>query len=235
VDDVIVYGKNFTQHLQRLDEVLTRLEMANIKMKPSKCRICQTRVKFLGRIISAKGCEVNPESIQKIEGLGFPRDITQLRAFLGVCSYYRSYCPRFGEVAAPLTDCLRKGETISWTDERGKAFASLKSMLTSAPVLGFFDDEGEVILDVDASLVGAGAVLQQRQNGVWRVIEYASRVFSRAERNYCVTRREMTALVFGLTHFRQFLLGRKFTCRVDHSALAYYQKTPSLQVNKPDF
>ena len=87
-------------------------------------------------------------------------------------------------------------------------------------------DEGEYVLDVDASLFGAGACLQQWQDGQLKVIAYASRTFNKSERSYCVTRREIAALVFGLKRFKQYLLGVKFTCRTDHSALVYYRKTP---------
>ena len=88
------------------------------------------------------------------------------------------------------------------------------------------DEDCGYVLDCDGSLVGAGAVLQQWQNGKLRVIEYASRTFSKQERNWCVTRREMASLIFGLQMFKKYLLGRHFTVRVDHMALKYYSTTP---------
>jgi len=106
-----------------------------------------------------------------------------------------------------------------------QAFDDLKQFLTTAPVLAMPNDDGNYVLKVDGSLTSCAAVLQQWQNGVLRVIEYASRTFNKAERSYCVTRREMCAMIFGLRHFRPYLLGRKFECRVDHMALTYYSKT----------
>jgi hypothetical protein len=126
-------------------------------------------------------------------------------------------------VAEPLTEMLRKNVPLQWSERRQKAFEDLKSFLVNSPVLSLPRDDGEYVLDVDASLVRAGAILQRRQDGVLRVIEYASRTFNRAERNYCVTRREMASLIFGLRHFRQYLLGRRFVVRVDHMALTYYR------------
>ena len=119
---------------------------------------------------------------------------------------------------------LHKGETIQWTERRQQAFDALKQILTTAPVLGPVRDDCDFVLDVDASMVGAEAVLQQYQDGVLRVIEYVLRSFSREERQYCVSRREMSALIFGLRHFRQYLLGRHFLVRVDHMAITYYRK-----------
>jgi RNase H-like domain found in reverse transcriptase len=119
---------------------------------------------------------------------------------------------------------LRKGVSLQWSKRRQRAFDELKHFLTHAPVLSLSRDEGDHILDVVASLFSAGAVLQQCQDESLHVIEYASRTFNRAERNYCVTRREKAALIFGLRHFRQYLLGRRFVVGVHHMALTYYRK-----------
>ena len=99
-------------------------------------------------------------------------------------------------------------------------------MLTTAPILGMPRDEGTYILDTDASNVGLGAVLSQEQDGHEVVLAYASRTLSRAEMNYDVTRRELLAVVYGLKVYRQYLLGRRFMIRTDHSALQSLRKTP---------
>ena len=148
-----------------------------------------------------------------------------MRGFVSLCSYYRAFCPGFSAIAEPLNECLRKGFTREWTERRQEAFDKLKSLLVSPPVLATPIDDGLYVLDVDSSMLGAGAVLQQYQNGALRVIEYASRTFNSAERRYCATRLEMAGLVFGLRHFRQYLLGRKFVVRCDHMALVYDSKT----------
>src|SRR6266516_4662228 len=90
------------------------------------------------------------------------------------------------------------------------------------------NDTGTYILDVDVSDIAAGAVLQQEQDGVERVIGYASHVFDMHEKNYCTTRKELTALIFGLKQYRQYLLGRKFKIRTDHSALQYLKTAKEL-------
>jgi len=156
--------------------------------------------------------------------------LTELRGFLGICSYYRSYCPGFASIADPLTECLRKGVALECTPERQAAFHKLKRMLTTAPVLAVPRDDPECIfrLDCDASGTGASAILEQWQDGKFRVIEFASRTFSKAERAYCATRREMAALIFGLKQFRTYLLGRHFKIRDDNLALTYYQRMKDL-------
>ena len=82
------------------------------------------------------------------------------------------------------------------------------------------------MLDSDASDDALGLVLQQEQNGALKVIAYESRALQPAERIYCTTRKELLAVVYGLKHFRQFLLGRRFVCRTDHAALTSLHRTP---------
>lgn len=128
--------------------------------------------------------------------------------------------------AAPLQEMTRRNVPVKPTPERLYALAELKRMLTTAPVLAMPIDNGQYYLDVDCSNVGAGAVLGQMQNEKVKVIEYASRTLSKQERNYCATRKETLALIFGLKHFRTYLLGQRFVCRTDHMVLTYFRDTP---------
>ena len=128
-------------------------------------------------------------------------------------------------MAEPLTECLRRGVSVQLTERRQQAFDKLKQLLITAPVLSMPNDDGDYVLDVDASNTGAGAVLQQYQDCKLHVIEYASRTFNKAERQYCVTRKEMSALIFGLKQFKTYLLGKHFLVRVDHMAITYYRQT----------
>jgi hypothetical protein len=228
VDDTIIVGRSFEEHVANLEVVLDRFRQAKLKLRPEKCQFFQFRVKFVGHIVSSSGIEVDADKVACILAWEFPRSMSELRGFIGMCSYYRAFCPSFSTVAEPLTECLRKGISLQWTERRQQSFDALKKFLTSAPLLAMPNDDPncEFVLDCDASLVGAGAILHQWQDGQLKVIEYASRTFNGAERNYCVTRREMSAVIFGLRQFRQYLLGRHFTIRVDHMALTYYSKTP---------
>jgi len=224
IDDTVVIGKTFEQHLDNLKEVFQRFRQANLKLKPRKCHLFQKRVKFLGHVVSHEGVEVDEDKVAVVKAWQFPRNISELRSFLGLCNYYRSFVQNFGTVAEPLTQMLRKGVPVHPTEERLRAFEKLKQLLTSAPVLGLPRDAGEYVLDSDCSDFAASSVLSQWQDGQLRVLEFASRTLNPAERNYCTTRKELLALLFGLKYFRCYLLGRKFTCRVDHMALLHYRK-----------
>ena len=225
IDDTICFSPSFERHLVDLEAVFDRFRQANLKLKSTKCKLFQTRCKFVGHYVSENGIEVMPEKVACVVGWPFPKTITELRSFLGLCSYYRSFCKGYATIAEPLTQCLRKDVMLTQTPERIAAFDKLKEMLTNTPVLAMPRDDPECtyLVDTDASSVGAGCVLQQWQDGRLRVIEYASRTFNKAERNYCVTRRELAALIFGLKQFRSYLLGRRFQVRVDNNAIRYYQ------------
>ena len=226
IDDCIVIGRSFDEHLSNVQTVLQRLKHAKLLLKPKKCCFFQHQVKFLGHIVSKDGVGVDPQKTSVISQWPFPKTVSELRGFLGLCSYYRSFCKGFAEIAAPLSEMLRKGAKVEATERRLKAFQDLKSFLTSAPLLAMPRDQGEWLVDVDASGKSLGAVCSQWQDGRYRVVEFASRTLSRAEESYCVTRREALGLVFALKQFRVYLIGQKsFRVRSDHRALQYFAKT----------
>ena len=133
----------------------------------------------------------------------------------------------FAKIAHPLHDLTRKNAAFIWTEACEEAFVELKKRLTSAPVLASPTDHGQYILDTDASDFALGAVLQQKQDdGLVHVIAYGSRSLSGPERRYCITRKEMLAVVFGLKKYRQHLLGRDITVLTDHAALTYLYRMP---------
>ena len=113
-----------------------------------------------------------------------PRNITELRSFLGLYSYYRRFVKNFSETAAPMHQLQQKDVLFCWTEDQEMSFNRLKEGLTMTPVLGMPREDGTFRVDTDASSIGLGAVLSQEQYGREVVIAYASRSLSRAERNY---------------------------------------------------
>ena len=150
-----------------------------------------------------------------------PQTVRQVRSFLGLTSYYRKFILHYADKAKPLHRLTEKHQKFIWTDECQKSFDLLKEALVSAPILAYPIEDGQFVLDTDASLVGLGAVLSQIQNGTEKVIAYYSRSFSRVERSYCVTRRELLAIISSIRHFHHYLYGRKIVVRTDHGALRW--------------
>ena len=221
LDDIIVYGSSFEEHVQRLDMVLSRILDAGLKLKPEKCQLLKAEVTFLGHVVSQNGVRPNPDNVAKILSWPVPKTVTEVRQILGMGSYYRRFIKDFSMLVKPLTELTKKANAFVWTEECQNAFDKLKKLFTSPEIMAYPQDDGEFILDTDACDTGIGAVLSQIQNGETKVIAYGSRTLNKAESNYCITDKELLAVRYFVEYYRQYLLGRKFTVRTDHQALVW--------------
>ncbi|KAI3369919.1 hypothetical protein L3Q82_024431 [Scortum barcoo] len=176
----------------------------------------KTLLVYLDDIILGGGVEENLQCLADV--------FEHLHSYgaLGLCNYYlRRFVPAFAELASPLTDLLKKTAEFQWGEPQQNTFLQLKERLTTAPVLAYPAPTGNYILDTDASNHSIGAVLSQFQWGEERVISYASSHLTPAQQRYCVTRRELLAVVRFTRQFRHLLLGRKFLLRTDHNSLTW--------------
>ena len=223
IDDVVCFGKSFRETLECLDQVLSRIEKAGLKFKPTKCFLFQKQVPFLGHVVSPEGISCDPDKIKAVVEWEAPTNLKALRAYLGFTSYYRRFINRYSEIAAPLNALTQKGVPYIWDERCEIAFETLKKHLTESPVLAYPSniESEQFILDTDASNFGISGVLSQLQDGTERVIAYASKSLNKAQRNYCTTNKELLAVVTFVKHFRHYLLGRKFLIRTDHSSLKW--------------
>ena len=221
LDDIIVFGSDLEEHIDRVQEVLERIRQAGLKLKPEKCQMLQQQVTFLGHIVSKDGVSPDPQNVMKMVEWPVPTNVKEVRQFLGMASYYRRFVKIFAKIARPLTDLTRKSKEFSWDKNCQDAFEKLKKTLTGPEIMSYPLPDGEFILDTDACDTAIGAVLCQVQDGKEKVIAYGSRSMNRAERNYCITDKELLAVRHFVEYFRQYLLGRKFRVRSDHRALVW--------------
>jgi hypothetical protein len=221
LDDIITFGKDVDEQVGRLREIFERLRKANLQLKPKKCTLFKQEVQFLGHIVSRDGVRTDPEKIKAVKEWSTPTTLKAVRAFLGLTGYYRRFVENYATLASPLIELTKKGVRFKWTEERQSAFEALKEKMISAPILGYPDKDADFILDTDASDCSIGAVLSQKQDGREVVISYGSRVLSKSERNYCVTRRELLAMVWFTEYYKHYLLGKKFLLRTDHGSLRW--------------
>ena len=232
LDDIIVCGKTFEDMVKNLDEVLDRLQEAGLKLKARKCQLFAKRVDFLGHVISEDGISTDPKKTECVQNWPVPTIVKEVRSFLGFCSYYRRFIFRFSEIAKPLHKLTQKGVRFKWTKECQNAFQTLKTKLVNAPVLAHPDFNYGFILDVDACDQSIGAVISQKINGEEHAIAFASRTLTKSECAYCVTRKELLALVTFVKHFKHYLYGKNFLVRTDHSSLRWLMnfKNPEGQI-----
>ena len=183
IDDLVVFSRSLEEHVVHLRQVLTQLRSANLKLKPSKCHFLWQNVEFLGHVITPIWVGPNPKQVVDVQELPLPQNVSQVRQFLGLTSYYRRFIRQFAKIASPLHELTRKGTEWHWTDGQ-QIFDTLKTKLSEAPILAYPNFKKEFVLETDASLKGLGAVLSQEQEDKrLHPVAYASRVLSAAERN----------------------------------------------------
>lgn len=222
LDDVIIFSKTFDEHCERLQAVLSRFRQHNLRVKLTKCTFGARQVRYLGHLISAHGIQPDPLKIEAVQTLSTPDSIKSVRSFVGLASYYRRFIKGFSTIAAPLTDLTKKNARFHWSEACEHAFQTLKNLLCSAPVLSYPNFDKDFILQTDASDVGLGAILSQKDgSGNEKVVAYASRTLTDRERKFSATEKEALAVVFGTKHFRVYLLGRKFELITDHNSLRW--------------
>ena len=227
IDDILVIGKTFEDHLDNLTAVLERLRAARLKLKPAKCHLIQKQVKYLGYVVSAEGVSTDPDKVRSVKDLPVPSDVGKLRAFLGLTSYYRRFIPDYAKVAKPLHTLTRKDTSYEWTAPCQEAFERLKQLLTEAPLLRFPDFSRSFRLETDASTLGLGAILaQELGDKTVRPISYASRTLLPHEKNYSASELEALGVVWAVQRFRHYSFGHHCDVYTDHQALMSLLNTP---------
>ena len=222
IDDVLVSGESEAEHLQILEVVLTRLQQVGFWLKLSKCAFMLPSLEYLGHVISKDGIQPTETKKRAIVDAPTPKNVTELRSFLGMLTYYSKFLPKLATVLSPLYLLLQKNKPWSWSGEQASAFIQAKKLLTSAEVLVHFDPKKKLLLACDAFPYGVAAVLSHlMEDGLDRPIAYASRTLSPAERKYAQLEKEGLAVVFGVSRFHQYIYGREFTILSDHKPLQY--------------
>lgn len=235
MDDVLVFSSDFDSHCEKLDVVFTRLKEHGLKLKPGKCFLLKSEVKFLGHIVSAEGVQVDMEKVKALCDWPVPRSTKDMRQVVGFMSYYRCFVLNFAQLAEPLYSLMGKGKKESggqsvpfvWSRECQEAFDKLREHLMSSPVLAYSDFSLPFPLTTDGSLLGLGAVLSQRQEGVECVVAFASQGLRGSERNdkkYSAFKLELLALKWGIREkFWDFLMYSRFVVVTDHNPLCYLE------------
>ena len=222
LDDIIVASEDPEDHPRHLEAVLERLRGRRLQLKAKKCTIATRSVEFLGHVVSAQGICMEPAKVQAMVDMPAPKDRAGVRRLLGLFSYYRAFVPAFSTTAEPLTRLLRKSSTWTWGAAQRTAVRKLKSALLRAPTMAYPDPTKPFTVATDASDVGIGAAVSQRQpDGEHRPVGFFSRTLNSAERNYTTTERECLAVVWVLKLQHHWFDGNVITVETDHAALTW--------------
>ena len=220
LDDILITGATQTEHLSNLEQVSQRLLKYGVQAKKAKCAFLEDSVVYLGHRIDAQGLHTTVKKVEATTEAPQPRNVTELRSFLGLLHYYGKFIPNLSSMLTPLNHLLKKGERWKWTPQCQQAINSAKKALSSAPVLAHYDSQLPIQLVGDALAYGIVAVISHiYPDGSERPVAFASRTLSPAEKNYSQIEKEALSLIFGATKFCQFLYGRRFALLTDHKPL----------------
>ncbi|KAI5715463.1 hypothetical protein M8J77_016422 [Diaphorina citri] len=218
-DDIVVHGKTIEECTANLFACLQRLSDYDLHVNKSKCSFFLEKIDYLGYLIEHNKISKSPEKVRAIQNMPRPSNSDEVRRFLGLVTYYSKFIPDFSSISYPLRCLLRKNKRWFWTSQCEAAFLQLKSIMCSDKVLVPFDPHLPLTLTTDASPYGIASVLSHVVNNTEHPIAYASRSLTSSEQNYSQLDREALAIVFGVTHFYNYLFGKHFTLVTDNQPL----------------
>lgn len=229
LDDILIFSKTREEHVQHIREVLQRLREKKLYGKLTKCEFMRGEVGFLGHRIGANGLCVSPDKIDAVKSWPTPRNVHDVRSFLGLAGFYRRFVKDFSKIALQLTELTHDKAPWRWGSEQQQAFDQLKAVLCSAPVLILPDPTKPFVLNCDSCKFAIGATLQQDHGHGLQPVAYRSKKLSPAERNYDVREREFMAILDACSHWRHYLHSDEpFVLKSDHSSLVHYMTMPNL-------
>lgn len=220
LDDILITGKDDREHIENLESVLNILKDNNLTVKPEKCKFFAESISYLGYDISEKGLHKSKNKLEAISKIPEPQNVSQLRSFIGAINYYNRFIPNIPTLLHPLYELIKKDVKWNWSRECQESFVKVKNILISDTVLVHFDSVLPLVLTVDASDYGVGAVLSHIfENGVERPICFASKTLTDQQKRWSQIDKESFAIIFGIKRFYQYLFGNKFTLVTDNKAL----------------
>ena len=230
MDDVLVYGETLEEHNKHLREVLTRLEKAGMTLNNEKCKFAQTSLQFLGHVIDSSGVRPDPGKIEAITEFKQPKNVGDVRRYLGMVNHLSKFAPNLAEVTQPMRELLNKDTHWVWEEAQQTAFEKTKEMLTKSPILTLFDPNLETTVSADASSFGLGAVLLQKQSdGENKPVAYISRSMTSTEQRYAQIEKEALAFTWACERLSDYLIGLKFHIWTDHKPLVPLFSTKHLE------
>ncbi|XP_069973541.1 uncharacterized protein [Penaeus vannamei] len=231
IDDLVVYSRNWEDHVATLRSLFERLQDAGLIVNLVKSEFAQAKVRYLGHEVG--GGEVAPVKA-KVEAIGelpVPKNKRAVQRFIGMAGYYRRFCPNFADGAKPLTDLLSPKKEFKWTVKCQESFSKLKNFLMCEPVLKSPDFDKPFTLQVDASDVAAGSVLlQEGKDGVLHPVCYSSAKFKPHQTHYSTIEKETAALLMPLEKFDVYLSCTPYEIEVfsDHNPLQFVMRMKNI-------
>ena len=225
VDDFCIMDHDYDTHIKHIDYILGKLKEHGFSVKAEKTQLIKHEIQFLGFVISEQGIRPNREKIEAIMDIPPPKNLRQLRRFLGICQYQARFLINYAKEVQPLRNLLRKDRKWKWTENESDAFSNVKKLFAESILLQKPDYDRPFIIYCDASYKGVGSILiQETECNETRVIATASRSLNNNELRMFATEIEVCAIYFALQKFREYVFGREIKVRSDHISLEFMQR-----------
>jgi hypothetical protein len=229
VDDLLITSEStlFKEHIADIQKVLALLEKAGFKIKAKKLQIAPEQLDFLGMTVSRSRLSIPDIKLQAIEAIPRPRTARQIKSFLGICSFFRSWLRGYAHMSQPLhklaAECTNNKKKIVWLQVHEDSFLAIKDAIKHNNVRFIPDTSGDYILETDASNLALGiAVYQMSAEKELRLIIAQSRTLSTSERNYPMVKLEACSISSSLIALRALLLhANSILIRTDARCLLY--------------
>ena len=236
LDDLIVFSWTTKEHLHWLHVMFNWFREYNLKLKPLKCSFFKEEINYLEHWVSKWGVQPSDTNLKAITECAPPQTCMKIWAFLGLIGHYKQFIKGFAWIAQPLNEHLagegasRKSEQVSLSKNALEAFQALKWACISSPILAFANYTNDILLKMDTSKEGLGAVISQKQaDGHFHLVAYGSWVLTAHEKNYHSTKLEFSALKWAIMeHFKEYLLYQPFLVKTDNNPLTYIMTTSNL-------
>ena len=220
-DNVLIWGETLEELRSRTNHVFNQIQQHGLKLNRSKCQFEKSEITYLGHIIFSEGVMPDPTKIRAIQDMPVPTNKKELQRFLDMITYLGKFISNLSDHSEPLRKLLEKDVIWSFDKPQREAVKTLKELITTSPVLKYYDPNLPTGVYSDASTTGLGAVLEQKyeDENEWYPVGYASRSMNKSEKSYCQIERETLSIVFATTKFHNYLYGTQFHVYNDHLPL----------------
>jgi hypothetical protein len=216
-DDILIYSKNWTNHLTHVDQVLRLLSQHQRFLKQSKCAFGASEVEYLGHLVGKDGIRVDPKNIEAMQDWSHPKTLKSLRGFLGLTGYFRKFVKNYEKIATPLM-ALLKNNSFTWTLATAQAFRTLNMAMCTTPVLAIPDFTKTFVLECDTSGKGIDVVLMKEG----RPLAFTSKQLSKKNLGKPIYEKQMLVVLHVVELWHLYLLGQCFQIKTNHQRLKYF-------------
>jgi len=217
-DGILIFSNSEEEHYTHLKAIFECLKVNSLLINRKKSEFFLEEIAYLGHIITRNGIMMDQKKIQSVIDWPTPRDVHDVKSFLGMCAYYRKFISHYSEIASPMHELTKKSVSFHWAEKQIESFIKLKQAIVSRPVLIIPDFTKPLTVIADASELGLGAVLAQGGHP----IAYESRKFNKTEKEYVVYDKELLAVVHALRVWKHYLMATDFLVYTNHQSLRHF-------------